>query len=75
MLNLLISGISAKSAAQTLSVKGECTFLLFHFLVIGMCNSSTTSSLFLIPLPEVFYQKVYRPLKQFDVDNCHIMDL
>ena len=39
LLNLLISCISAKSAAQMLSIKGECSFLLLIFLIIGFCNS------------------------------------
>ena len=61
LLNLLTSSISAKSAPQILSIKGECTFLLFKILIIGLCNSSAHSLLeifsFLIPLPEVFLSK------------------
>ena len=43
LLNLLINCKSARSAAQILSLKGECTFLFLHFLVIGLCNYSTNS--------------------------------
>ena len=59
LVNLLINCISAKSAPQILSIKGECTFLLLNFLIICLCNSSANSSLeifsFLIPLPEDFF--------------------
>ena len=40
LLNLLINCISARSAPQIFSIKGECTFLLLNFLIIGLCNSS-----------------------------------
>ena len=40
LLNSLINCISARSAPQILSMKGECTFLLLNFLIIGLCNSS-----------------------------------
>ena len=39
LLNLLIISISARSAPQILSIKGEFTFLLLKFLIIGLCNS------------------------------------
>ena len=56
LLNLLISCISAKSAAQMLSIKGECSFLLLIFLIFHLCNSSANCLLeifpFLIPLSE-----------------------
>ena len=78
LLNLLISCISAKSAPQILSIKGECTFLLLNFRIIGLCNSSANSLLgifsFLILLPEVFYQKICKPLKQDPLDIHHILD-
>ena len=78
LLNLLINCISARSVHQILSIKGDCTFLLLHFLIIGLCNSSANSLFeifsFLIPLPEAFYQKSYRPLKQVCVDIHHILD-
>ena len=35
-LDLLINCISAKSAPQILSVKGEYTFLLLNFLIIRL---------------------------------------
>ena len=70
--NLLINCISVRSAPQILSIKGNCTFLVLKFLLIGLCNSSANSSLettlFLIPLPKIFSQKPYRPLKQFHVE-------
>ena len=78
LLNLLINCISARSAPQILSIKGECTFLLLNFLIIGLCNSSANFLLeiflFSIPLPDVFYQKINRPLKQVHVDIHHILD-
>ena len=43
--NLLINCISARSSPQTLSIKGECTFLLLNFVVIGFCNSPSNSLL------------------------------
>ena len=56
LLNLLINCISAKSAYQILSIKGECTFILLNYLIIGLCNSAAIPLLksfsFLIPLPE-----------------------
>ena len=74
--NLLINCISARSAPQILSIKGKCTFLLLNFPIIGLCNSSANSLLeifsFSIPLPELFYQKIYRPLTQVHVDIHHI---
>ena len=76
LLNLLINCISAKSAPQILPIKGECTFLLLNIPIIGLCNSSANSLLeifsFSIPLPELFYQKIYRPLMQVHVDIHHI---
>ena len=71
--------MSAKSALQILSIKGECTFLLLNFLIIGLCNSSANSWIeifsFLIPLPKVFYQKIDKPLKQDLFDIYRILDL
>ena len=58
-LNLLGNCISARSAPQILSIKGECTFLFSNFLIIGLCNSSANFLLdlisFLIVPPEAFY--------------------
>ena len=59
LLNLLINCISANSAPQMLSMKGECTFLLINFLLFALCNSSANSLLeiFLfasVVAPEVF---------------------
>ena len=75
-MNLLTNCISAKSAPQVLS-KVTVVFFLLNFLIIGLCNSSTYSSLgiFLIPLSDVFYQKIYRILKQVHVVIHHILDL
>ena len=39
LLNLLVNCISAKPAPKFLSIKGEFTFLLLNFLIIGLCNS------------------------------------
>ena len=65
LLNLLISSISARSVPKILSIKGEFTFLLLKFLIIGLCNSSANSLLeiFLIPLPGDFLSKIYKLLK------------
>ena len=47
--------------------------------MIGLCNSSADSLLdiisFLIPLPEAFNQKIYKPLKQDLFDTHHILDV
>ena len=70
-LYLLINCISARTAPQILSPKGEC---ISNFLIIGLCNSSANSLFeifpFLIPLPE----KIYKSLKQGHVDIHHILD-
>ena len=77
-MDLLISCISARSAPQILSIKDECTFLFLHFLIIDLCNSSADSLLDIIPFvtvpPEVFYQKIYKPLQQVHVGIHHILD-
>ena len=61
LVNLLINSISAKSAPQILSIKGDCTFLLLNFLIIGLCNSSVNCCYHilscLIPVSEVFFTK------------------
>ena len=61
VLDLLINCISAKSAPQILSIKGDCTFLSLNVLIIGLCNSSANSLLekfsFVIPLPEILLSK------------------
>ena len=56
---LFINCISAKSEPQILSIKGECTFLLLKFLIIGLSNSSDNFLLGIlkIPLPKVFLSK------------------
>ena len=55
LLNVIINGISARSAPQILSIKVDFTFLFLNFLIIALCNSSANSLLemilFLIPLP------------------------
>ena len=62
----------ARSAHQILSIKANCTFLFFKFLITGLCNSSPNSllessvlQLNFILLPEVQFsnQKIYKPLK------------
>ena len=45
LLNLLINSISARSAPQVLSIKGECALLFSDFLIIGLCISSANSFL------------------------------
>ena len=40
LLNLIINWRSARSAPQILSLKGDCTYLLLNFLIIGLCDSS-----------------------------------
>ena len=63
LLNLLINCISARSEPKILSIKDECTFLFLSYLINGLCNSSAISLLeifsFVIPLLEVFYQKIF----------------
>ena len=58
LISLLINWISARSAPQILSIRGECTFLLLNFLIIGFYNSSADSLFeifsFLMPLSEIF---------------------
>ena len=39
LLNLLINCTSARSAPQILSIKGECTYLFWSFLIIALCDS------------------------------------
>ena len=43
--------ISAKCAAQILSLNLSYTFLLLNFLITGLCNSSASCSFSLIPDP------------------------
>ena len=61
--NLLANCISARSPPQILPMKGECTFLLSSFLIIGLCNSSANSLLdtisFLVSPSEVLLSKNY----------------
>ena len=45
LLNLLINGISARSASKILSVKGEYTFISLNVLIIVLCNPSASSLL------------------------------
>ena len=61
LLNLLVNCVSARSAPQTLSMIGDCAFLLLNFQIISLCNLSAScwSDIlsFLIPLAEVFLSK------------------
>ena len=61
LFNLLINGISARSAPQILSVKHDGTFPFSNFLIIGLSNSSANSLLkiilFLTVPPGVFLSK------------------
>ena len=43
LLDLLINWISARSAPQILSIKGQYAFRFLNFLIIGLCNSSPNS--------------------------------
>ena len=59
-LNLLINCISARSAPQIWSIKGEYTFCFLNFLIIGLCNYNNSWSgifSFLVLLPEAFLSK------------------
>ena len=49
--------ISVKSVAQILSLNHAYTFLLLNLLITGLCNSSASCSLTLIPDP-VFLSKL-----------------
>ena len=77
-----INCISARSATQILSIKGEYTFLFLNFLIIRLCNSSANSLIFLIQLLEAdlsvseadFLSKIYKPLKQDPFDIHHVLD-
>ena len=57
-LNLINNYISVRSVPQLLSIKGDFTFLLLDFLIVGLCHSSSNlwSDIlsFLIPPSEVF---------------------
>ena len=79
LLNLRIDCISAKSALQILSIQVKCTFLLFKFLINSLCNSSANSLLeifsFWHHFQRIFYQNIYKPLKQVHVDTHYILDL
>ena len=44
LLNLLINCLSAKSAAQILSLNAEYTFLILNFLIMGLRSSSANCS-------------------------------
>ena len=76
LLNLLINSISSRSWSKILSMKNDCTFLLLNFLIIGLCNASVISLLdiisFLTGPQEIFFQKIYKPLKQDSIDIHHI---
>ena len=58
LLNLLINCISARSAPQILSIKGDHTFLYLNFLILGLGNSSA-NSLFEIFSFRINYQQIY----------------
>ena len=67
LLDLLINCISARSAPQILSIKGDRTLLFSNFLKTALCNSSANCFFeifsFSIPLADVFYKKPYKPLE------------
>ena len=62
--------ISAKSAAQILSLNLAYTFLFLNFLITGLCNSSVSCSFTLIPNPVVF-SKAYGPYLPMLFDIHH----
>ena len=72
ILTLLINCISVRSVPQIFSVKTKCTFLFPDPLIIGLCDSFANFLLFFL---NIFYQKIYKPLKQVHVDIHHILDL
>ena len=78
LLNSFINCIFVRSTPHILSIKGEYTFRLLNFLITGLCNSLANCLFevfsFSIPLPEDFYWRTYRPLKQVHVDIHHILD-
>ena len=67
--NLLINCILARARPQILSIKGECTFYLSNFLIIGLRNYSGNSWFYIISVlripPEVLapedFQSRYLP--------------
>ena len=69
--------LSFKGITQILSIKGECTFVLLKFLMIGLCiySANLLLGIFLISPTEVFYQNIYKQLKQVHVDIHPILDL
>ena len=75
LLNLLINCLFARSAPKILSIKGERTFLFSNFLITGLYISSANALLEIISFltfpPEIFYQKIYKPLKHVHVDIYH----
>ena len=62
--------ISAKSAAQILSLNLAYTFLLLNFLITGLCSSSASCSFTLIPDPVFLSRKTYLPML-FDIHHSY----
>ena len=50
--------ISAKSAAQILSLNFAYLFLLLNFLITGLCSSSASCSFTLLPDPVFLIEKL-----------------
>ena len=79
LLKISITHNKERLAPQILSVKNDCTFLFLNFLIIVLYNSTANFLLkifsFLTPLPDVFYRKIYKPLKQVHVGIHRILDL
>ena len=66
--------ITAKSAAQILSLNLAYAFLLLNLLITGLCNSSGSCSYTLIPDPVFFFfEKTCRPylLMLFDIYHSY----
>ena len=58
LTSLFSNYISARSAAQILSIKDECIFIFSNFLATGLCSSSDNSLLdvisYLIARPKAY---------------------
>ena len=50
--------ISTASATQILSLNLEYTFLLWNFLITGLCNFSASCSFMLVPDPVFLSKKI-----------------
>ena len=78
LLNCLLIAYLLDQRQKYCLYKTSELFFSQFFLIIGLCNSFANSLLEIIlflTIPiNVFYQKLYWPLKQVHVDNHHILD-